>query len=74
VPIAADLPARLTPTGPTPAHARGQNVLYVGGAVRFAPTPAAGVNGDHIYRNQAGLPRAGLHRDDTCLGGPPDTP
>jgi hypothetical protein len=74
-PITADLPARRRAgAAAVPAHARGQNVLFVGGAVRFATTPAVGVNGDHIYHNDAGLPRAGLHRDDSCLGRPPDMP
>ncbi len=66
VAVAADLPA-----GP---HPHGQNVLYVGGMVRYASTPAAGVNGDDIYRNDAGLVRAGLHSLDASLGRPMDVP
>jgi hypothetical protein len=50
------------------------NVLYAGGAVRFSTTVAAGVNGDDIYRNAAGLARAGLHFEDSSLGRPDDVP
>lgn len=70
VPLAADLPA----VGPDSAHARGQNVLFVSGAVRLATTPAAGPNGDDIYHNEAGLSRAGFHRLDASLGRPTDRP
>jgi hypothetical protein len=68
--VAADLPA---PRDQAP-HARGQNVLYLGGMVRFATTPAAGVNGDDIYHNDAGVVRAGLHVLDASLGRPTDVP
>ena len=70
VPILADLPA----VGGEAAHARGQNVLFVGGAVRYATTPAAGPNGDDIYHNEAGLTRAGFHLLDASLGRPADRP
>lgn len=69
-PIAADL----TGPGPSPVHARGQNVLFAGGTVRYTTTTAAGANGDHIYANEAGLARAGLHLLDTSLGQPGDRP
>ena len=68
--VSADLP---TPRPQAP-HSRGQNVLYLGGMVRFAATPAAGVNGDDIYHNEAGVVRAGLHVLDTSLGRPTDIP
>jgi hypothetical protein len=70
VAVAADLPA----TPPATPHPHGQNVLYVGGMVRYASTPAAGVNGDDIYCNDAGLVRAGLHALDASLGRPEDVP
>ncbi len=75
-PILADLPAvqQAGASEPTPPHARGQNVLYIGGAVRFATTPHVGVNCDDIYRNDAGLVRAGLHSLDTSLGRWSDVP
>lgn len=68
--VAADLPA----PRPQAPHARGQNVLYLGGMVRLAATPAAGVNGDDIYHNEAGVVRAGLHVFDASLGRPTDVP
>jgi anti-sigma factor RsiW len=71
-PIAADLPP-VVPASAT-AHPRGQNVLFVGGAVRFTTTPAVGINGDYIYSNDAGLVRAGLYREDASLGRPSDRP
>jgi hypothetical protein len=64
-PVAADLSA---------AHGGGQNVLFLGGNVRFATLATVGVRGDDIYRNDAGLVRAGLRRDDATLGGPTATP
>ena len=69
MPVLADLPGI-----DEPVHGDGQNVLYAGGHVRYATTPSVGVNGDHIYTNEAGLVRAGLHRDDAALGRPGDTP
>lgn len=64
-PVAADLP------GAAP-HARGWSLLSVNGCVRFVSLPV--LNGDDIFRNDAGLVRAGLHRADTSLGGPADYP
>ncbi len=65
-PLAAD-----TRAGP---HGRGQNVMFGGGAVRYTTSPAVGVDGDDIFSNQLGEPRAGLHRADASLGGPADYP
>jgi hypothetical protein len=75
-PILADVPGiQLAGAAePTLPHARGQNVLFIGGTVRFAKTPSVGVNGDHIYCNDAGLVRAGLHPLDTSLGRWSDVP
>ncbi|OWK38093.1 hypothetical protein [Fimbriiglobus ruber] len=67
-PVVADLPS------PPALHRGGQNVLYVGGAVRFTTTTAAGINGDEIYRNDDGFVRAGLRREDAALGRPTDAP
>ena len=67
-PVAADLPDGAA------AHGRGQNVLFLGGNVRFATLATVGVRGDDIYRNDAGLVRAGLRCDDAALGGPTATP
>ncbi|MGL4553649.1 MAG: hypothetical protein ACRC33_21005 [Gemmataceae bacterium] len=46
----------------------GQNVLYVGGNVRWATTPTIGLAGDHIYLNHNKRREAGLCRTDTVLG------
>lgn len=75
-PILADVPGvQLAGAAePTLPHVRGQNVLYIGGAVRFTTTPAVGANRDHIYCNDAGLVRAGLHSLDTSLGRWSDVP
>lgn len=69
VPVAADIPLRQSTI-----HGNGQNILYTGGNVRFMTSPQAGYHGDDIYTNEAGLTRAGLHRNDTSLGKPTDAP
>jgi hypothetical protein len=68
LPILAD---RSGPSGEgnSPNHGgAGQNVLYVGGWVRWCTQPTVGVAGDDIYLNQAQQVRAGLTRIDTVLG------
>jgi hypothetical protein len=60
LPIMADLPAAA-------GHQSGQNVLFIGGHVRYCTSSHAGVNGDEIYRNQIFRVAAGLHRLDTSL-------
>jgi hypothetical protein len=45
---------------------KGQNVLFVGGQVRFCTEPI--VAGDDIYHNRAYRVAAGLNRFDTVLG------
>jgi hypothetical protein len=76
IPVAADYPtASAAPGGgQTSPHRGGHNVLYIGGNVRFATTPAVGVNGDDIYRNQLGQVAAGLDRADAVLGRAEDRP
>jgi hypothetical protein len=46
----------------------GQNVLYVGGNVRWASHPSAGVGMDHIYLSHNRRLEAGVCREDTVLG------
>ena len=65
LPISADLP--------TGAAHGGWNVLAAGGSVRFTTSAKLG-GGDDIFANDAGLPRAGLHRNDVSLGRPFDMP
>lgn len=58
----------------SPNHKGGQNVLYLGGHVKFWKNRNAGVNGDDIYFNQAGKVAAGLNHFDTVLGTEADRP
>jgi hypothetical protein len=71
-PVAADLPTATN--GPICVHAGGQNVLFVNGSVRFATTRQAGLQGDDIYCNDAGIIRAGLSTTDASLGRSHDQP
>lgn len=66
-PIAADLPA-------SPGGHGGWNVLYVGGSVQHLRVSTVPPGGDDLFRNDAGWPAAGLHRNDVCLGRPYDVP
>ena len=76
LPISADCPAAndAPSDGPVSPHPRGQNVLYVGGNVRFATNPMVGLNGDPIYTNFDGRVAAGFNRGDTVLGRSGDRP
>lgn len=66
LPILADLPAG---EGNSPNHGRlGQNVLYIGGNVRWCTQRTVGQAGDDIYVNKHNLLRAGEGRSDTVLG------
>ncbi len=76
IPVAADDPCHAVAPAPgtESPHRRGQNVLYLGGNVRFAAAATVGVDGDDIYRNAAGRVGAGLHRYDAVLGRAGDRP
>lgn len=76
MPIMADCPTVLPDgsRGPSANHRGGQNVLHVGGNVRFCATPLDGIDGDDIYVNLAGKVAAGLHRWDSVLGTNSDQP
>ena len=76
VPISADFPTATTaPTaGPTCAHRRGMNVLFVGGHVQVTTSALVGPNGDDIVRNLYGAVAAGAGRRDSVLGRPGDRP
>ena len=52
----------------------GQNVLYVGGNVRWCTQPNVGENGDDIFLNRNLKVNAGLGRTDTVLGSSGDKP
>jgi prepilin-type processing-associated H-X9-DG protein len=49
------------------SHGNGYNVLFVGGNARFCTVPTVGLNGDHIFINQAGNIAPGLHWWDSVL-------
>jgi hypothetical protein len=72
LPIMADAPPRGTvdlATAYSPNHGgKGQNVLYIGGHVRFKTSRAAGIRGDDIYLNADRVVRAGRDERDTVLG------
>jgi hypothetical protein len=68
LPILADCPPAVV-AGNSPNHGgAGQNVLYVGGQVRWCTQRTAGVAGDDIYLNRRAEVGAGVCRDDTVLG------
>jgi hypothetical protein len=77
VPIMADRPpfeqdnpaSWKVPSVNSPNHGgAGQNVLYLGGQVKFCKSRAVGVDGDDIYLNKDKLPEAGIDRWDSVLG------
>jgi hypothetical protein len=76
IPVMADRPSfnqtQGVFTAPTPNSlnhdSRGQNVLYLGGAVRFVTNTHIGAYGDDIYLNQQNRIAAGLFRLDSVLG------
>lgn len=72
-PILSDAPQRQGSQALPINHRRGQNVLFLGGNVRFCTTAnvgLAGANGvgDDIYYNTLNEPKAGTHRWDSVLG------
>jgi hypothetical protein len=72
LPIMADKPDEAR--GNSPNHGGAQNVLYVGGNVRYCTTPNVGVDEDNIYLNKEGKVAAGVNRWDTVLGRSADRP
>jgi hypothetical protein len=74
LPILADRPPDPRDGTPSPDHRTGQNVLFMGGHVRFATDYNVGVNRDNIYRNYINQINAGLSRHDTVLGTEFDRP
>jgi hypothetical protein len=66
LPIMADQPAG---NGNSLNHGgTGQNVLYIGGNVRWCTQRTVGEAGDDIYVNKSNFLRAGEGRSDTVLG------
>ncbi len=76
-PLLADKGPRTVGTGAqgnSPNHGgRGQNVLFSGGNVSFQ-TNRKTPDGDDIYLNNHGLPRAGISSSDRVLGAGDDHP
>jgi len=72
-PILADSPPFPGTSEATPGNSlnhggTGQNVLFVGGAVRYVTNRTAGLDDDDIYVNVNHHIRAGMHQRDTVLG------
>ena len=72
-PILADCPPFPGTRSATPGNSRnhggsGQNVLFVGGAVRYVTNRTVGPEDDDIYLNLDHRIRAGIHDRDTVLG------
>jgi hypothetical protein len=68
-PLMADAPGSANRLGNSDNHGgRGQNVLFVGGNVRWYTVRSVGPDGDDIYLNRNGEVGAGLCRDDVVLG------
>jgi hypothetical protein len=76
LPILADRPSVKDDgsRGLSPDHRYGQNVLYLGGNVRFCTTVEAGIERDDIYRNRNGEVARGVDLFDTVLGFGSDRP
>jgi hypothetical protein len=80
LPLVADRPVTIDEDtscpgerGSSPNHS-GQNVLYIGGQVKFHKLPTAGRAGDNIFLNRLGKVKAGVDKDDTVLGMSADRP
>jgi hypothetical protein len=76
-PLLADAPAGTQSRclgDPTPInHAKGQNVLFMNGSIRFC-THAVLNRDDHLYCNQNQQIKAGVNRFDSMLGRGDETP
>lgn len=74
LPILADAPRRRGIDAVPVNHRHGQNVLFVGGNVRFCTTATVGVQGDNIFCNSKDEVGAGLTKWDSVLGRAEETP
>jgi hypothetical protein len=80
LPILADRPLSVEEDNPdavlrgnSPNH-RGQNVLFIGGHVRFHKQPTVGRCNDNIFLNRQHKVAAGVDRNDSVLGLSADQP
>jgi hypothetical protein len=67
-PLLADRPTDSADGNSLNHHGKGQNVLYIGGNVRWCVNRHVGEEMDDIYLNRCYERRAGLDRADTVLG------
>jgi hypothetical protein len=75
LPVMADRPFILPDgTRVNSRNHKGQNVLFMGGNVRYCTSPNVGIDGDDIYVNRNGKVAAGLDWKDTVLGCSGDRP
>jgi hypothetical protein len=73
MPVLADsptpaLPPRQDGTATATNHRRGQNVLFLGGQVKFCTNALVGVDADNIFCNDERRINAGVRRWDSVLG------
>ncbi len=74
LPLLADRPP-LARVGDSPNHGgRGQNVLYIGGHVRWCSERTVGIDLDDIFVSKNGLIEAGVNRADSVLAPSEATP
>lgn len=74
LPLLADAPVRTGDLHCSINHPHGQNVLFLGGNVRFCTNVKVGINQDDIFVNDDGKVGAGLRKLDTVLGAPEERP
>lgn len=67
--IMADAPQLVPSDGNSDNHGRrGQNVLYVGGAVKYLVNRLDARSGDDIFASVRGIVEAGLNEEDSVIG------
>jgi hypothetical protein len=74
LPIVADRPGNGGLENSPNHSGEGQNVLFIGGSVRWCPTRYVGIDHDDIYLNKRGQVHAGVDRNDTVLASSDATP
>ncbi|WP_020475324.1 hypothetical protein [Zavarzinella formosa] len=74
MPLLADAPMRNGECHASLNHPHGQNVLFLGGNVRFCSHVNVGIDQDDIFVNDRGQVGAGLRRLDSVLGRPEERP
>lgn len=73
--LMADSPSHAVPSHQSQNHSgNGQNVLYEDGHVKFLPTTKSLGLSDDVFTNDDGLVAAGVHPDDSVIGGSQATP